>query len=348
MKKMSRTWFFCLFVGWTLSFFHLPVGAFAADMETARTAALVEGAKKEGKLLWYSTMNILDVATLLRKFREKYPFIATESYKAGSEIMLTKILAEAASNKMKCDLIMNTGQETLVMQKKGLFAKYVSPQSKFFPEGLKDPEGYWNDVYVNLNVMGYNTKLVSPRDVPRSYQDLLDPKWRGMKIALDVKAFDWFANVLKIMGEEKGLAYMKKLADQDLKFYSNRTVLAQMVAAGEVALSPAVYNQRAEEMKAKGAPIDWTGIETVVTEIHPIAVSAFAPHPNSAKLFVDFILSREGQEIVASFYRIPSRLDVDPLNPRLKKGLKLAPFDPKIAENYDKYAKLYREILMKK
>ena len=348
MKMRGASCFFCLIISLTFSIFYLTNRALASETDAARQAALVEGAKKEGKLLWYSTMNIGDVDSLLKRFREKYPFIATESYKAGSEGMLTKVLAEAAANKLRCDLIMNTGQETLIVQKKGLLAKYVSPQSKFFPEGLKDPEGLWTDVYMNLNVLAYNTKLVAPRDVPASYQDLLDPKWRGKKIALDVKAFDWYANMLKMMGEEKGQAYMKRLAEQELKFYSNRTVLAQMVGAGEVAISPGVYNHRIEEMKAKGAPIEWLGVEPVVVEIHPIAISASAPNPNAAKLFVDFILSREGQELVATFYRIPSRTDVDPILPRLKKGLKLMPFDPAIAENYNKYATLYRETLMKK
>lgn len=345
-NRVRNLCFICFLVSFMMGIFLFPTRALPAESEAERIAALVEGAKKEGKLLWYTGLNLRESDNLLKKFTVKYPFISTEYYKAGSEKLLTKILAEAASKKIMFDVVLNTGQETMVLQKRGIFAKYLSSQRKYFPEGLKDPEGYWNDVYLNLNVQAYNTRLVSPRDVPKNYQDFLDPKWRG-KIAMDPKAFEWFAAMLKMMGEEKGLTYMKRLADQDLKFYSSRTLNAQMVAAGEVSLSLAVYNNRVEDMKTVGAPIEWFAIEPVVPEIHPIAISARAPHPNAAKLFVDFLLSREGQEIIAGLYRIPSRMDVDPIVPKLKKGLNVLPFDPTIADNYNKYVKLYREILMK-
>lgn len=325
--------------------------AFAAQTEEERTAMLVEGAKKERKLLWYVTIRVDEVVDILNKFKEKYPFIETEFYRSGDEAQLTKVLGEARAKKYSFDVLETTGIAGEIFKKSGLFGKYLSPQRKFFPEASKDkdPEGYWTDYYVNYNVIGYNAKLVSTHEVPKNYNDLLYPKWKG-KMGMDDKAFYWFANVLKIMGGEKnGLEYMKKLAGQNIQFRTGRNVIVDMLVAGEFSIGITTYNQRVEEMKAQGAPLGWVAIEPIVPEIHPIAISAHAPHPNAAKLFVDFMLSREGQEILSSWYRIPSRIDVDARMPGLKlEGLKILPFDTGIAADYDRYIKLYREILMKK
>ena len=151
--------------------------------------------------------------------------------------------------------------------------------------------------------------------------------------------------MLKIMGEEKGLEYMKRLAKQDIQFRTGRTVNTQMLAAGEFSIGIALYNQRVEEWKRKGSPVEWIVVEPVVSEMNPIAVSARAPHPNAARLFVDFVLSREGQEMISSFLRIPARVDVEAQIPELKlKGKKIWPIDLKIADDYDRYLKLFREI----
>ncbi len=323
----------------------------AAQSEEERTAMLVEGAKKEGKLVWYVTIRADEVVDILNKFKKKYPFIETEFYRSGDEAQLTKVLSEARAKKYSFDVLETTGIAGEIFKKNGLFGRYLSPERKFFPEVSqdKDPAGYWTDYYVNYNVIGYNSKLVSPSEVPKNYNDLLSPKWKG-KMGMDDKAFYWFANVLKIMGSEKnGIEYMKKLAGQNIQFRTGRNVIVDMLVAGEFAIGITTYNQRVEEKKAQGAPLGWVAIEPVVPEIHPIAISANAPHPNTARLFVDFMLSKEGQEILASWYRIPSRIDVDARMPGLKlAGIKILPFDTGIAADYDRYIKLYREILMKK
>jgi iron(III) transport system substrate-binding protein len=278
---------------------------------------------------------------------DKYPFINVKFYRSGDVALLTKIFAEAQAKRNIVDIVDITGIGAEILRKRGLFAKYISPHWKFYSAGSKDPEGYWTDMYTNLNVIGYNTKLVSPKEVPKTYEDFLAPKWKG-KIGMDTKAYYWFANILKVMGEKKGLDYMKRLAEQNIQFRTGRTLNAQMVAAGEVSIGIALYNQRVEEIKAKGAAMEWVAIEPVVPEIHPLLISANAPNPNAARLLVDYLLSREGQEVIASFLRIPSRIDVDPILPKLKKGIKVLPFDSGITDDYDRYIKLYREVLMKK
>jgi iron(III) transport system substrate-binding protein len=318
----------------------------AAASETARTAKLIDGAKKEGKVVWYTTLNAPEADELLKAFNKKYPFIKPEFYRSGDQKLMTKILAEGRAKKYLYDVVMTTGVSAEILKEKGFMAKYDSPERQFYPEGLKDPEGYWTDIYLNLNVIGYNTRRVSRQEALKSYQDLLDPKWKG-HMGMDVKAFYWFANMLKTMGEEQGLAYMKKLSEQNIQFRSGRTLNAQLLVAGEVNVCVTLYNNRVEQMKAEGAPIEWIAFEPVVPEIHPMAVSAHPLHPNAAKLLVDFILSKAGQEKIASFFRIPSRADVKPIKPSMKEGLKILPFDFTIKKDYGRYVKLYRKILMK-
>ena len=159
----------------------------------------------------------------------------------------------------------------------------------------------------------------------------------------------WFANMLYAWGQEKGLAYMKRLADQDLQWRAGATLNAQLVAAGEIHFGLLLYNNRTESMKQAGAPIEWVAFEPIYLELHPLALSKKAPHPNAGKLFIDYVLSEEGQKMIASFYRIPSRNGVDALVPRLKcKGKKQFAFEPSLVDDYDKYLKLFRKVMMKK
>ncbi len=338
----------CIALILSIIFLHcLRDHALAAPQDEKMQAKLINAAKKEGKLVWYTSMSGDRGEAIRKRFQEKYPFIDTSMYRTGDQNLVTKIFAEAQAKKNVFDVVAITGILGETIKKKGLLAKYDSPERKFYPEGLKEPEAYWTDYFLNLTVIGYNTKLVSAKECPKTYEDLLAPRWKG-KMVMDDKAFYWFANILKIMGEKHGLEYMRRLSDQNVQFRTGRTLIAQLIAAGESPLGITLYNNRVEQMKAEGAPIEWLAIEPVVPEIHPVGMSAHPPHPNAARLFIDFILSRECQELLASFFYIPSRIDVDPIVPRMKKGMNILPFDFTIGDEYPRYAKLYREVLMKK
>ncbi len=124
---------------------------------------------------------------------------------------------------------------------------------------------------------------------------------------------------------------------------------SQLLAAGEHSIAIPVFNSTIGMQKDKGAKIEWAAIEPIVAEVNAPAISAHARHPNAAKLFFDFLLSAEGQETISSFNYIPCRSDVDAIQPRMKaRGLKILPFDPSIADNYEEYIKLHRRILMKR
>jgi iron(III) transport system substrate-binding protein len=307
------------------------------------TAKLIEGAKKEGRMVFYSSLNVEDNNGLLRKFEEKYPFIKTELNRLTADRLLIRFQAEARARKHVADVLLNGGARTYITKKEGLLMKYVSPESRFYAPGFKDPEGYWTDTYLNAHVLVYNTRILKAQDVPRSHADLLKPQWTG-KFVMVSKAYEWFLKILKLNGEAKGLDYFKQLAAQKPGFRIGSSQIADLVAAGEHPVGINTYSTNIEDLKARGAPVEWVPLDPVIAILHPIAISAHAPHPNAARLFVDYVLSKEGMMLLRSFKRIPSRLDVEPSVPGLTKGIKFHPSEPELAEEFDKYARIFQSI----
>jgi iron(III) transport system substrate-binding protein len=241
------------------------------------------------------------------------------------------------------DVLLNGGARTYITKKEGLLMKYVSPESKFYAPGFKDPEGYWTDTYLNAHVLVYNTRMLRAQEAPRSHADLLKPQWTG-KFVMVSKAYEWFLKILKLNGESTGLEYFKQLAAQKPGFRIGSSQIADLVAAGEHPIGINTYSTNIEDLKARGAPVEWVPLDPVIAILHPIAISAHAPHPNAARLFVDYVLSKEGMMLLRSFKRIPSRLDVEPSVPRLTKGIKFHPSEPELAEEFDKYARIFQSI----
>jgi ABC-type Fe3+ transport system substrate-binding protein len=315
------------------------------DLATAQdgvTAKLIEGAKKEGRMVFYSSLNVDDNNGLLKKFEEKYPFIKTELNRLSADRLLIRFQSEARAKKPIADAIMNGGARTYITKKDGLLMKYVSPESKFYGPGFKDPDGYWTDAYLNAHVLVYNTRMLKAAEAPATHADLLKPQWTG-KFVMVSKAYEWL-KIIKLQGEAKGMEFFKQLAAQKPGFRIGSSQIADLVAAGEHPLGINTYSTNIEDLKAKGAPVEWVGLDPVVATLHPVAISAAAPHPNAAKLFVDFVLSKEGMLILRSFKRIPSRLDVEPMVPRLTKGIKFYPSEPELAEEFDKYARTFQNL----
>ena len=300
-----------------------------------------EAAKKEGKLVFYTTVNTIAGEKLLKGFNERYPFVRTELYRAGGEKFLTKILTESRAKKYTADVLLCDSLDSHIIQSEGIVSKYVSPESKVYSEQFKNPDGFWTASHVLTRVLAYNTKLVSPQDVPKRYEDLLDPKWKG-NLGMPDNELGWFAGLLKIMGREKGIEFMKKLSQQNMQFRVGKAIITQLLAAGEFPIAVTTNSNLALEGKRAGANIEWVNIEPVLTSLMPVMVAAHAPHPNAAMLFVDFVLSKEGQEVFRSINRIPLRPGVPPDPPRLIQGLKLLPMDPSWSGK--EYYQLWRQI----
>jgi iron(III) transport system substrate-binding protein len=307
------------------------------------TKLLIEGAKKEGKLLWYTALNINDGDMLTKRFEQKYPFVKTETLRLGSANLLTKIQTEAKAGTFKADVIEIEGIMGHIFKKQGLLEKYVSPEAQAYPASFKDPDGFWTSFFINTHVLVFNTQLVKKEEIPRTFEDLINPRWKG-KIALRDDDFDTFGMMLKVMGKEKGLNFMRRLAAQGVELRSGGTLTIQAIASGEISMGINLYGTRAEEMKRKGAPVDWVALEFVIASPEPVSVAARAPHPNAARLFIDFLLSKEAQSLMRERRRIPSRPDVPPDPPELTRGLKLIATDLSLAEESEQIAKEFYAI----
>jgi len=323
-----------------LSVFNLGF-SFRSVAQDSHTQKLLDGAKKEGALVWYMSASIEDAKAILLAFNKKYPFLKTDFFRAGSARLFNRIMNEVRAGKVLFDLVAVRGLETHQLVKAGLLQPYVSPESAAYPAGFKDSKGYWVDYFDSYNVIGYNTQLVARDQAPKSWEDLLDPKWKG-KIALDEENFSWYGAMTQKWGKEKTQRYMRALAKQDIQLRNGQTLIAQLMAAGEFSVAM-VLAHRIEKMKEQGAPVEWvTTLDPVTASLHPIGIAAKAPHPNAAKLFVDFILSKDGQQLLLSIERTPARPGIDTKMEARK--LKLFRMPPELGERYEQFQKEFREI----
>jgi iron(III) transport system substrate-binding protein len=310
--------------------------------QTTSQPALVEAAKKENKLVWYTSMAIDTSKPLLDAFQKEYPFIKTELVRAGEEQLMNRVMSETRAGQWLFDAISTSAMGAMVERR--LITPYISPERDAFLSEFKDPQGYWTGIFVNNLVLCYNTKMLAAKDAPRNYPDLLDPKWKG-KMLMDSTDYDWFGTLATVWGKEKTVQYMKRLALQNPLWRRGHGLTAQLLGAGEVPLAWA-YNFRIERMKNEGAPVEW--IETfdpIVVTVSGMGLSAKAANPNAAKLLIDFATSKRGQQMVRGMRRVPARSDIEPLAPKMDQTkLKLKAVPKEVYLHLDEHAREFRQI----
>ena len=321
----------------------LPILSGLSFVEPIDAQDPVAGRQIEKKLVLYHSPNVPDTQRILAGFRQKYPFIELETYRASGEKLIQRITTETRGGKNISDAYLLSGFQTWLLKAMGLLSLYASPEREKIPAALKDADGYWTGVYWNLEVLAYNTKMVRSSQVPKAWEDLLAPHWKS-QFALEEEDVDWYTAMLQLMGEEKGKDFMRRLAAQQPQIRTGHTLLAQLIGAGEFALAPTIRVHQAETMKLKGAPIEWTAIEPLAPNPPiSISISKNTSHPQVAKLFTDFVLSREGQMIIYQLNRNPSRTDVPQPVPRAAK-IRLMTMDyDQVVKNYARYASEFRE-----
>src|SRR5215813_910137 len=155
------------------------------DAQEGSDPKVVQTARKEGEIVWYTTMSSDQSNAFMARFQQKYPFLKPSVIRLGGSALLSRILTEAKAGKNFFDVAHGTGEIVLPLMEMGLLAPYLSPERKMIPEDLKDKKGFWTSVYVNSVVLGYNTNLVKGQPIPRTYNDLLQPRWKGRKISVD-------------------------------------------------------------------------------------------------------------------------------------------------------------------
>lgn len=324
---------------WTV----LHAFAHAAESDP-RIAALIEGAKKEGKMIFYTSVETEFARALTNAFETKYPYIKTDIFRSSHERIFSRLNVERKTGSHNADVLSVGEFETYHMQKRGLLTPYKSPAAAVYPDGFKDPDGYWTDFYDNLIVTAYNTTRVKREELPKNYEDLLHPRWRR-RMVLDKNEDRWFANMLYLMGEKKGMEFMQALAKQEVAIRSGRSLITQLLAAGEFDLQIVAYWYRPHLLKKQGAPVDWIAMEPALVALHPISIIDRAPHPNAAKLFIDYVLSDEGQRLFASRGREPVRPGIRPEG--YPSHLKVVPSRVELAEKLADYTRRYEALFVK-
>jgi len=284
---------------------------------------LIAQAKKEGRVTWYTTVSIPESKQFIDMFEKQYPFIKVDLLRSGSGPLVNRIASEYAAKTYAADVLqgMSTRGGFTILRQKNIVGRYESPERKYYTSDLKDKDGYWSSTFQNTFVLAYNKRNVKSDDVPRVYEDLLKPMWKGRQIINDTENFEWFDGLLKYWGRDKGLAYFRRLAQQDQVFQRGARGRIQLVAAGEAPLTIG-YGPHAQSFVNQGAPIEWVPLEPVVVIVNTVSIAQRAPHPAAAKLFIDFLLSKTAQLKLREMSRIPSRGDVDSAPPRLIKGFK--------------------------
>jgi len=305
------------------------------------SAALVPGAKKEGEVVVYTSLITEDLNALSAAFEKKYG-VKVKGWRASSEKVLQRVVAEARAKRNEADVIETNGPELEALHREKVLQPLKSPYLKdLMPQALQ-PHGEWVGGRITMFVQAYNTKLVPKDELPRSYADLANPRWKG-RLGIEAEDDDWFAMVVRSLGEEKGLATFREIAKNGFSVRKGHTLLANLVASGEVPFSLTTYSHGAEKMKQRGAPVDWYAIEPAIGRANGIAIPQKPAHPNAAALFVDFVLSPEGQAILEKGGYVPANLKV--ANPAQKLPLKFV--DPAlILDESDKWKKLYQEIIL--
>jgi len=265
-------------------------------------------------------------------------------WRAGSEKVLQRAVAEAKGNRHTVDLVETNGPELEMLHREGLAQAVKSPHLADIIPAAKQPHGEWVGTRLNVFALAYNTKAVKKDELPKSYEDLAQPRWKG-RLGIEADDNEWLAGVLQQIGEEKGIQLFREIVQKNgISVRRGHTLLTNLVASGEVPLALTVYNYKAEQLKSQGAPIDWFAIGKAVARPNGAAVMKRAPHPNAAVLFYDFELSEEGQRILAKRDFVPTNRKVEsPLN-----KIPLLVVDPKVMlDEQAKWSKLYEELFLK-
>jgi len=290
----------------------------------------------------YTSLNLKDSVPITQAFEKKYG-VKVELWRSSSEKVLQRALTEARAGRHSVDAFALNGPEMEALYREGLLEAFYSPHFKSLPPAAFPKHRHYAADRFNFFTIAYNTKLVKPDEVPNSYEDLLHPRWVG-KIGIEGSDDDWFASIVKHMGEKKGLDFFRKLAQMKPQVRTGHTLLQAQVAAGGIPLVATIYNHNAERLLVNGSRIKGKALDPTFGRPNAVAVAKRTQRPHAAMLFVDFMLSPEGQELIKQRNRVPASTAVD-------TNLNKFPFhmiDPVVVlDESEKWEKLYSELFLK-
>jgi iron(III) transport system substrate-binding protein len=330
-SKSLSTWVAGVVVAFLLVSVVAPGQAEAASVESIammkgadRQKMLVEGAKKEGKLTWYTTLIVDQLARPLKTaFEKEYPFLQVEFFRGNTERIVQKAVSEYQAKRYDVDILDGTTTATLA-SKAGIMQPFTSPYLAEYPADLKDPKGIWGATNLYFLTPGYNTRMVKPNEVPKTLDDLLNPRWKGNMIWSTSRGSGapmMIGSILTSMGQEAGKAYLLRLAKQSIakSTASNRQIL-DLVIAGEHPIALHIFNHHALISRKAGAPVEWHAIEPVTATFNSSGLAKNAPHPHAAMLFLDFAFSKRGQKVFQDVDYLPAHPEMPAKQADLKPG----------------------------
>ena len=306
-----------------------------------RDQKIYEAAKQEGALTIYTSAQVKDMGAIVAGFEKKYPGIRVEIWRASSEKVLQRAITEARAGRNTMDVAETNGPELESMHREKIAQAMQSPHLKdLIPEAVP-AHHEWTGTRLNVFVQAYNTNAVKKADLPKTWDDLADPKWKD-KIGIEQADYDWLSGEASAMGEQKAVDAFRKMVNANgISTRKGHTLLTQLVVSGEVPLALTVYNYKAEQFKKKGAPIDWFSIGPAIARPNGIAVAKKAPHPHAAVLFYDYEIGPEGQKILAKRDFVTTNRKVH--TPLADIPMKFVDVN-QMLDHYDHWEKLYSQI----
>ncbi|HEY5895972.1 MAG TPA: extracellular solute-binding protein [Burkholderiales bacterium] len=296
----------------------------------------------ESELLLYTSLVPEDLTRLAEAFERRHG-VKLKTWRANSEKVLQRAVAEARAGRFEVDVVETNGPQLEALYREDALQPLRSPHLKDLMTQALRPHGHWVGTRINMFVQSYNTNLVKKEELPKSWAELADPRWKG-RLGIEAEDEDWFAMVIKGLGEENGLRLFRDIARANgLSVRRGHTLLAGLVASGEIPLALTTYSHGTEKMKQKGAPVEWFAIAPAIGRANGVGIVRKPPHPRAAALFVDFLLSPEGQVILQKGGYVPANLRV----PDPAQKLALVFVDPAVTlDEGAKWKKLWAEIVL--
>jgi len=305
-----------------------------------RPQRVAEGARREGVITLYTSLTVEDMAALNGAF-ERASGITVRMWRASADNVLQRVLAEAKAGRHEVDIVETNAPPLESLHREGLLAAVRSPEQGALIDAALPAHREWVGSRLNVFVQAYNTRLVAREELPKSYADLRDPRWKG-RLGIEAGDDDWFAGLLTALGEAEGLRLFREVvATNGVSVRRGHTLLTNLVAAGEVPLALTVYNFTAEQLKRQGAPLDWFVMAPAIARANGVALARAAPHPHAALLYYDFMIGEAGQRILAERGFVPARRALQGALARER----LRVVDPALMlDQGEKWARLYESI----
>ena len=273
-----------------------------------REQKLIEGAKREGTVVLYTSLAPTESKPLAEAFEKKYG-VKVELWRALSDKVVQRVITEGQAKRNAVDVVETNGPEMEMLAREKLLSRFESPYLADLPPQAVPKHRLWMPDRLNFFVVGYNTSKVKRSEIPSTYEGFLDPKWKG-RLGIEATDSEWMGALQHEWGEDKAMDFMRKLAAQEPSLRKGHILIAQLIASGEIPVGLTLYQANVLSLRKKGAPIDFVPVQPVVARPQGIGVAREAPHPNAALLFADFVLSPEGQKLYESMGRVPASMKV--------------------------------------